>query len=69
MWYGVGMNKDSINLDELATMLSALSAEQREQLELALSPSDEQEISRRYTEVGKLTKQGKLLTTDDLADI
>lgn len=63
------MNKDSINLDELATMLSTLSAEQREQLELALSPNEEREISKRHKEVGNLTKQEKLLTTDDLADI
>lgn len=63
------MNTDSINLDELATTLSALSAEQRGQLELALSPNDEQEINRRHKEVGKLSTQGKLLTTDDLADI
>lgn len=59
----------SINLDDLATTLSGLTPAQREQLELALTPAEEREISQRRKEVGKLNSQGKLLTIGNLADI
>ena len=48
------MSNDSVNPDKLATTLSGLTAEQREQLELALAPADEQEILKRSKEAGKL---------------
>lgn len=64
------MNKSThISLDDLATTISDLTPNQREQLELALAPEEEKEIAKRRKELGKLSKQGKLLTADDLANI
>ncbi len=60
--YGVAMRKiTSTNLDDLATVLSGLKPEQREQLELALAPAEEQEILTRSKKARALGQRGKLL--------